>query len=56
MVAVGAQLCVVRLCDALLQLEEAQEHQKSSRKKIFCIACVLAIIIGLIIAVYYITK
>ena len=34
MVAVGAQLCVVRLCDALPQLEEAQEHQKSSRKKI----------------------
>ena len=56
MVAVGAQLCVVRLCDALLQLEEAQEHQKSSRKKIFIIACILAVIIGLVVAVYYITK
>jgi flagellar biogenesis protein FliO len=42
--------------DGNKQLEEAQEHQKSSRKKIFCIACSLAIIIGLIIAVYYITK
>ena len=43
-------------CFRAIFAKRASDSLPCSRKKIFIIACIIAVIIGIIVAVYYITK